>query len=391
MRGWLIHVVAAVASAGAMLVSLRALSPVDRSMPHGRPVGPDPSGPPPLQFVAPILLVALAMVAMRRWPRAGFVALAVGLIGYGVAGGPSFGMGVPAALGAALLVHRAGLRAAAWWLLLVPLALWSSDWDAAALGLADARTWLGVLTGTVWLLFPAGVVTFIGYRRRAADREHADALERAASDERLRLAREIHDVVGHSLSMISLQSAVALRVLDADPAQARASLEAIRGASKDALGELRHTLGVFRGDEEAPRAPTPTLAAIATLVADVRAGGVAVELAPLPDAAGLGAAEQAAAYRIVQESLTNAVRHAPGHAPSVRLARGPRGLAIHVANTLPGGVDAPLVEGGGLRGMRERADALGGTFAAGRDGGRFVVTATLPGTPASNPEEQEET
>ncbi len=388
MRGWLIHVVAAVASAGAMLVSLRMMSPLDRSMPHGRPVEHVREGPPPLEFVVPILIVVLALVAMRRWPRAGFAALAAGLIGYGVAGGPSFGLGVPAALGAALLVHRVGLRGAAWWLGLVPLAWWSTVWDAPALGLTEPRTWLGGLTGTVWLLVPAALVAFIGYRRRAAAREHADALERAAADERLRLAREIHDVVGHALSMISLQSAVALRVLDADPAQARASLQAIRGASKDALGELRHTLGVFRGDEEAPRAPTPTLPAIAALVAEVRAGGVDVELAPLPDATGLGVAEQAAAYRIVQESLTNAVRHAPGRAPSVRLTRGPRGLAIHVANDLVEGADVPLVEGGGLRGMRERAEALGGTFAADREDGRFVVTATLPGTPASEPQEE---
>lgn len=378
MRGRLIHLVAAVASAGAMLISLRLRWPIDRSIPRGWPPDHAP-GPAPTEVLVSILILCLALVAMRRWPRLGFGVAMAGVIAYGALGGPSFGMGMPVALATALLVLGVGLRTAAWWLPLVPVALWSAHWDAPALGLSDARMWLGLLTGTVWSLLPAGLVAFITYRRRAGAREQAAALERAAADERLRLAREIHDMVGHSLSMISLQSAVALRVLDADPTQARSSLEAIRGASKEALGELRHTLGVFRGEGEFPRAPTPTLPAITALVAEVRAGGMAIELAPLPESSGLGAAEQATAYRIVQESLTNAVRHARGRPVRVRVTRGPYDLAIHVSNDLPEGVEAPLVEGGGLRGMRERIEALGGTFSAVRTSGRFEVVASLPG------------
>ncbi|MFZ2751019.1 MAG: ATP-binding protein, partial [Propioniciclava sp.] len=153
-----------------------------------------------------------------------------------------------------------------------------------------------------------------------------------------------------------------------------------------ALAELRHTLGVFRGDagafeaDDAPRAPTPTIPAIAALVDDVRAGGVAVTLSPLPDAVGIGAAEQAAAYRIVQEALTNAVRHAAGEPVSVGIRRDPSTLVITVVNSLAAGAATPVIEGGGLRGMRERVVALGGTLEVERRPASFVVTAALPGT-----------
>ncbi|QIK72095.1 sensor histidine kinase [Propioniciclava coleopterorum] len=381
MRAWIGHLVAAAASVVTMGATAKLATRIDLGMPHQRPtIGPPDTEPLPLLLTGGIWVAAAGLLLLRVRPRLGFTMVCAGLVLYGLTGGPGFGMFVPASVGAALLVARSGLRSAAPFLALVPLALWSPDWTREALGTGDLNTWRGVVTGTVWALLPALAVSVVASRRQAAARERADALERAASDERLRLAREIHDVVGHSLSMISLQSAVALRVLDADPGQARASLEAIRGASKDALAELRHTLGVFRGDEDVPRAPTPTLAAVARLVADVRASGVTVDLAPLPDADGLGAAEQAAAYRIVQESLTNAVRHAPGRAVSVRVERGPTGLDLRIVNDLSpdAAADAPLSEGGGLRGMRERATALGGTFRASREGGRFVVAATLP-------------
>lgn len=381
MRGWIGHVVAALASAMSMSVVARFAARVDPSMPYRRFPAPRIEDPNPVVF-AGIAVVLAGLIAMRRWPRVGFGVVAAGLITYGLADAPAFGMFVPLSVGAAVLVARTGLPAACPLLALVPVATWSAFWNRPALGATDWSTWVSVLTSTVWTLLPALAVWVIGTRRRVAARERADALERAASDERLRLAREIHDVVGHSLSMISLQSGVALRVLDSDPGQARASLEAIRGASKDALGELRHTLGVFRGDE-VPRAPTPTLAALPGLVEDVRAGGVRVLLSPLPSADGLGAAEQTAAYRIVQESLTNAVRHAPGQPVAVRITREGGALVVRVTNDLSAPAPAePISEGGGLRGMRERVHALGGTLDVTRGDGAFMVTATLPPTDA---------
>src|SRR5699024_5119567 len=159
-----------------------------------------------------------------------------------------------------------------------------------------------------------------------------------------------HDVVGHSLSMISLQAGVALHVLDRNPAQVRASLQAIRDASRSSLTDLRHTLGALRsgtggvdadagdgdgagaGGPEAVRTPTPDLAAITQLVAGVRAAGREVALVTPGDTGAVPAGHQHAAYRIVQESLTNAVRHAPGATITVTVTVADR-LVIDVADT----------------------------------------------------------
>lgn len=356
----------------------------------GHPTGeppwrPDRMGPPPPEAfatftppaVAAILAVCAGIVVMRWRPLAGFLLGVAGLTAYGALGGPSIGS-YPAALVLSIGLLRArGLGRTLPWLALLLVALWATWWDAPDLGLTQWRMWSTIGSELVWALVPTLLVALAMARRQARAREQAEAVERAASDERLRLAREIHDVVGHSLSMISLQSGVALRVLDADPAQARTSLEAIRASSKDALAELRQTLGVFRGDPETPLAPTPTLAAIPRLVDEVRAGGVRVDLAPLPESDAVGAATQAVAYRVVQEALTNAIRHAPGERVDVVVSRTPDTLVVRVANALRQ-AQGPVVEGGGLRGMRERVEALGGTLGAGALQQAFVVEARLP-------------
>ena len=346
---------------------------------------PMPLEPPPPEayaaFTAPAIASIAAVVAgillLHRRPLPGFLLGVAGLVVHGAFGGPSFGGFVPALVLSLGLLRARGLNRAAAWLPLLLVALWATWWDAPGLGLADWRMWSSIGTQFAWVLIPTLLVALAIGRRQTRAREQEEAIERAASDERLRLAREIHDVVGHSLSMISLQSGVALRVLDADLAQARTSLEAIRTSSKDALAELRHTLGAFRGDDAGPLAPAPSLAAVPALVDEVRAGGVRVDLAPLPDATGIGAAAQAAAYRVVQEALTNAIRHAPGALVAVAAERTPHGLDITVTNPLAPQAH-PGPEGGGLRGMRERVGALGGTLLAGPEGDRFLVRAHLP-------------
>ena len=193
------------------------------------------------------------------------------------------------------------------------------------------------------------------------------------------MARDIHDVVGHSLSMISLQSGVALHVLESDPAQVRASLEAIRESSRSSLAELRQTLGVFRKpDEGGPLVPTATLADVPALVESVRAGGREVGLLLAADASrGVPAAVQTVAYRVVQEGLTNVVRHAAGASAVVSIERRPEVLVVGVRDDGPAR-QAP-VEGNGLRGMRERVEAVGGTLGIGvRPEGGLAVLATLP-------------
>jgi signal transduction histidine kinase len=227
-------------------------------------------------------------------------------------------------------------------------------------------------------------------------RARAEQARRQESDERLRIAQELHDVLGHHLSLINVQAGVGLHLMDEHPGQARAALEAIKEASAAALGEVRSVLGVLRtSDEAAPRAPAPTLANMTTLIdpADTVVVGEPVPLPPEVDRA---------AFRIIQESLTNVRRHAgDGAHASLVLTYRPTGLVLRVSDDgagAPGWVGADArtdrtdrtgrteaghatsgESGNGIAGMRARAVALGGTLTAGPGpSGGFVVTATLP-------------
>lgn len=340
-----------------------------------------------LTWPAGIAIAAmLAGLLVLRWrPRWGFGLTLAGMIAYGAVGGPSLALVVPGIFASIGLVRAVGITRASPWFLGLPVAVWSGWWDAPALGVTDWQLGWALASATTWMLVPTAIVALAMARRRASRAAQEDAVRRAAYEERLRVVRDIHDIVGHSLSMISLQSAVALRVMDADPTQARTSLEAIRSSSKESLAELRAALGVFREEEavvntgEVPLAPTPTLASIGALVAEVSSGGVDVVLAPLPAEAGISAATQTAAYRIVQESLTNAVRHAPGRRVRVALTRHPDALGVRIADD--GRPAGEVVEGGGLAGMRQRAEALGGSLSAQPTADGFVVEGWLPFRP----------
>ncbi|MEU8264401.1 histidine kinase [Micromonospora sp. NPDC048999] len=205
---------------------------------------------------------------------------------------------------------------------------------------------------------------------------------RAVLEERARIARELHDVVAHHMSMIAVQAETAPYRLADVPDGARAEFAAIAGSAREALTDMRRLLGVLRSESAGPQtAPQPGLADIAPMVEAAHRAGLAVTLdAPTP-AAGTPAPVGLAAYRIVQEGLANAARHAPGAAVRVSVHPGPHALTVRVENTA--GPAAPTnVERGaghGLTGMRERALALGGTFAAGPlDGGGYAVDALLP-------------
>ena len=218
-----------------------------------------------------------------------------------------------------------------------------------------------------WILLPVAAGVLMRLRKRSV----VDVRERAVISERLRLAQEVHDVVGHGLSVIAMQAGVALYVLDKDPAKARASLEAIRDTSKEALDGLRSELDTLRGS--APLTPTITLADIPALAARMREAGleVSVEVAEveLPDTC------QLAVYRIVQESLTNVLRHSsPGVTASVRVYVVRGELVVHVTDT---GTPSTFTEGHGITGMRSRAEALGGTLEVDGSHG-FAVIARIP-------------
>lgn len=216
-------------------------------------------------------------------------------------------------------------------------------------------------------------------RALAAERTREEEARRRATEERLRIARELHDVLGHNISLINVQANAALHGLHKDPSKGETALTAIKDTSKETLRELRTTLGVLRQvDERAPAVPSPGLGGLAALTERTRAaGGPAVsteiqgEPRPLPPEADL------AAYRIIQEALTNVTKHAGATAVVIRVHYTPKTVRLQIDDD--GTSPQDPTPGNGIRGMRERAQALGGdlTAAPGPDGG-FRVQARIP-------------
>jgi signal transduction histidine kinase len=231
---------------------------------------------------------------------------------------------------------------------------------------------LGQSTVVVAIASAAAAIGSMVRSRAQADKER---MARAATEEQLRMAQDLHDGVGHGLAVIAMQAGVALHVLGRDPAAARSALEAIRGTSKEALDSLRAELSKLSG--QASRTPRHTLADVDMLVERMRATGLDVDVRrtgqpgrPLPPDV------DAEAYMIVQESLTNVLRHASARLVMVDICI-EDGLTLSVTDDGRGGPVRD--EGMGLRGMRERAEALGGTLYAGpQPGGGFGVTVELP-------------
>jgi len=218
---------------------------------------------------------------------------------------------------------------------------------------------------------------------RAEETREAEALHRIA-EERLRIARDLHDVVSHGIAMINVQAGVAVHVMDQRPEEARAALLAIRAASGDALRDLRGILGLLRQTDEAePLAPAVGLDQLSSLVESVGRAGVQVDLSLDAEAGALPASVDLTAYRIIQEALTNVVRHAPGAEANVTVRRHPDALTVEVKDdggSTPGsGADGRQGAGQGLAGMRERVRAAGGSLETGRlAAGGFEVSARLP-------------
>ncbi|MGW6954266.1 sensor histidine kinase [Streptomyces chartreusis] len=247
---------------------------------------------------------------------------------------------------------------------------------AGALIGTDDVTGTAVFMLTGWLV----AVVALGAMRhnRAAYAEEQARLR--ATQERLRIARELHDVTGHTMSMIHVQASAALHRLHKDPGQALDALTAIKQSSKEGLRELRATLGVLRqADEEVPTTPAPGLSRIDDLVSKAARAGLDVRIKQSGAHSVLPAAVDLAAYRIVQESLTNIVRHSGALHVVVRLHHSARELTLSIHDDGRGAAFAGPVDGSGIAGMTERAQALGGTLSAGpgRAGG-FVVEARLP-------------
>ena len=356
--------------------------------------------------VACIPLVAgpVALLFRRRWPEATLVVTFAAAAGYAASGYPRGPAGFPAfglAVASAIMMGRSSF---AWRVLVVAYAAFS--WLPSLLPdeVEKARGLAGAATNLVWLplVGAASEIARIRLERRA-ERAHVarEEARRRASEERLLIARELHDVLAHNISLINVQSGVALHLLDGRPEQVRPALEAINEASEEALEELHSVLEVLsrglgddgaRGESGAwaPQVPTAGLRDLDGLVRRTRAAGLDVYLAVEGEARPVPAGVDLAALRIVQEALTNVVRHAGGGArATVRLVYAPAELVVQVDDDGRGADPAVGGSGGsrtagkgvgrGLAGMRERVNALGGTFAAGpRPGRGFRVRAQFP-------------
>jgi signal transduction histidine kinase len=330
-------------------------------------------------------VAGLAFAVRRRWPVVTFALVIAALAVFGATGQPGGPVYLTTFLAA---VNLAVLRPMRTWL----------PWTAVAAVALVGANWAG--HGFSLHLIPVAVLLLAAPKLAGdavrARRLRVETLEarvslaeqetlRRVAEERLRIAREVHDVVGHGLATITLRAGVADRLADRDPAEVRASLRAIRQVSKESLAELSALLGVLRaeGDDEAvERAPVPDLQALPRLVDGLRDAGMDVALDVETTGAAVPEVVAAAGYRIVQEALTNVARHAgPDASARVRLTRRDGVVEVEVRDDGRGAV-GPVHAGGGLTGMRERAAALGGRLeAGGAPSGGFRVWASLPVVP----------
>lgn len=352
----------------------------------------------PNGFAAALVVVASATVAFRR--RAPLLALSIGTVAICwlvLAGFPEGLLPIAVLLLSYSVAASSPLRQAIAGLAMIWVAV-------AVLRLANAPGFDGFTVGAN-LAFNSiawGAGLAVRARRETVEATVREAEERAnverqraarmIAEERLRIAQELHDVVAHSMSVIAVQAGVGAHVVDDRPDQAKTALEAISGTARSTLAEMRRLLGVLRDDDgNRSHAPAPTLNDVAQLVDDVRAAGIPVSLDVVGEPDHLSAGVELSAYRIVQEALTNVIKHAgPLTEVTVRLTHTAddisvevvddgRGAAARNHDSLGAGDVETPGSGHGLLGMRERVDVWGGTLEVGPvDGGGYRVGATLP-------------
>ncbi|MBU6533394.1 sensor histidine kinase [Streptomyces mayonensis] len=343
----------------------------------GERAAPDP-------FAYALLFVTGASLLWRqRYPVPVVFGTAVTTLVY-LGAGYSYGPVFLAVAVACFSAVVAGHRRAAWsamgvlWSGHALVAHWLYRWlppsgDSAA-------SWAQEVVIATWVVAIVALSELARVRREQWARERAEraqAVRRRADEERLRIARELHDVLAHSISVINVQAGMGLALLDTDPEQARTALTTIKAQSKEALGEVRQVLDTLRTPGDAPRAPAPGLDRLPELVEQAAGAGLTVEVEGEPPRLSPGTG--LAAFRIVQEALTNVVRHSGSRRARVRLGRDGGALRLCVDDDGPATGAEAGGSGNGLAGMRERAAALGGTIEAGpRPDGGFRVLATLP-------------
>lgn len=374
-------------------------------------VATEPSSRPP-DAVAYVLggMIGVVLLARRRWPLAVLLASAALLFLYYSLNYPGIPPAIPLAVALYTAVTAGYLRWGA------PISAFFIVTGIIVVVIRKHESFPLVLTKMVDQAALLAVVVLLGEavrnrrqytaevreRLQQAEADKAREAARQVAEERLRIARELHDVMAHTITAITVQAGLAADVLDDSPAQARTALNAIRAASREAMTEVKATVSVLRaGDGTAvPRSPIPTLDQLDGLLAETRGGGLHVELATRGIPRPLSAPVDNTAYRIVQESLTNVIRHSGTRCATVEISYEPAALGIKITNN---GIDAganpgtrynsgPLASmqqsgqgGHGLIGMTERATALGGWLKAGpQPNGDFLVQAWLPTEGASS-------
>jgi len=357
----------------------------------GEPVGSERA---PNALAAVLFAVSIVPLLWRRTrPLLVLVVIGLAALAYETLQFPDSSLNALSALlaiyaAAAYATRRQAYVAAGFSAVLVGLIM-AANWDTDA-NLANVVANY-VIFGTAWV---AGDnirqrrerVRALEERALLAEQSKDEAAQRAVSAERTRIARELHDVVAHSVSVMVVQAGAARRVLtrdDPDPAQAIAALESVESTGRESLTELRRLLGVLRRDDDRSfgRAPQPSIADIETLIAQTRDAGLDVSLTIEGEATPLAPGVDLTAYRIVQEALTNALKHAgPSAHADVHVCYAHEVLEVIVCDDGRGaGHDHSSNGGHGLVGMRERVSLFGGELHLGnRTGGGFEVRASLP-------------
>jgi signal transduction histidine kinase len=324
---------------------------------------------------------AAVLAARRRYPVQVLAAVFAATLTYFLLGYPNGPIWLPLII-AYYTAVACGHRLAAGVAAVAGFAIF--PWLDYLLRHQPAPSAVSVAAVAAWLLVVLGAGEAMRVRReRAAQaaRIKAEEEQRRAGEQRLRIAQDLHDSLGHYLSLISVQSGVALNLNQQLPSQARDALAAVKQASKEGLSELRSVLDILRQDgEPAPRSPAAALSRLGDLIAQASAAGLAVRTETQGSPRPLPFGVDVTAYRIVQEALTNIRRHAGAATATVRLDYGDRELTVQVDDDGRGPAAGPAGgEGQGIAGMRQRVAALGGDFQAGpRPGGGFRVEARLP-------------
>lgn len=325
--------------------------------------------------LAAVLLACAGWSARGRWPATAAVGVTVVVAGYLATGGPYGPIQLVVALCCVTVGAHCRARRAA--------AVGSMVAVILAAGLATRLTWswpLGaaavlVAWSVVFVVLPLLCGVLVRVRRDAAARQRAELLARGAESERLRLAQEVHDIAGHGFSVVSMQAGVALTVFDEQPEQTRRCLEAVQGSADAALRDLHGMLAALRH-------PVPTAADVPELVERVRAAGLPVELRTGgdPEAGEVDQPVSATVHRVIQEALTNVLRHAGPTTVTVDIVHQIDTVTVTVRDHGRGLPQRAVLETGqGLSGLRARAQSLGGTLAVtDRPAGGVTVEARLP-------------